>query len=138
MKQEPARWRIARAVLGDIESHAREAHPAECCGVLIGTLGTIASSRRARNLSADPNRFDLDPQAHVAAIRETRGTGHAVVGFYHSHPHSAPIPSTRDIEESTYPNALHVIVGLAGGGADTRGYTLRIGGYDAVPLEIVD
>ncbi|MGE3509112.1 MAG: Mov34/MPN/PAD-1 family protein [Vicinamibacterales bacterium] len=132
-------WTITRGVLAQIEAHAREARPAECCGVLIGRPGTIASSRRVRNLSDDPNRFELDPQGHVGAIRETRGTQETVVGFYHSHPHSAPIPSARDVAESTYPDAIHLIIGVGTveGQLETRAYYLRDATFEAIALEIV-
>lgn len=146
------RWTITREVLDELAAHAREARPRECCGVLIGTpfaagpsgaasevAGAIVGARRAANLSADPNRFELDAHAHVAAIRETRGTPQSVVGFYHSHPHSPAIPSPRDLEESTYPDAVHLIIGFADpstDAADTRAYVLRADGFDEVGLEM--
>lgn len=125
-------WAVAPQVLSSVEAHAREARPRECCGLLLGTPGHVAEVRRTPNLAADPNRFEIDPGAHVAAIRETRGTGVEVVGFYHSHPHSVAVPSERDVAESTYPEALHMIVGFPGDRVEIRCFLLRDGAYQEV------
>ena len=125
-------WSIASSVLADLEAHARAESPRECCGLLLGTPGRVVASHRARNLSDDANRFLLDPRAHIEALRAARSGGPDVVGFYHSHPHSAPVPSSRDLAESAYPGALHVIVGLGSGAADIRAYTLD--GHEFAPV----
>ncbi len=107
--------------------------------MLIGVAGQVFESRRAANLSDHPNRFLLDPRAHVAALREARCRELQVVGFYHSHPHSDPVPSPTDLAESTYPEALHIIVGLGGGpgenAMEARAYYLRGTHYVEVSLE---
>ncbi len=131
-------WSIARSVLADIEAHARADSPRECCGILLGAPGRIVASRRARNLSDDPNCFLLDPQAHIEVLREARQGGPGVVGFYHSHPHSLPVPSPRDLAESGYPDVLQVIVGLGGGPAEVRAYTLDQSDITNVVLTPVD
>lgn len=129
------RWTIAGEVLDRLKTHARDSQPRECCGLLLGRPGHVVAARPAANLAESPDRFELDPQAHVAAIRETRGSDIGVVGFYHSHPHSAPVPSERDLAESTYPDALHVIIGsLTASEIEVRGYYLREGGYERVEL----
>lgn len=107
--------------------------------MLLGSPGRVTGARPVRNLSDDPNRFELDPQGHVAAIREVRGTGTSVVGFYHSHPHSAPVPSARDLSESSYPDVLYVITGMAlapAGGIETRAFVLHDDGYEEVELAV--
>lgn len=132
------RWTITRDVLERLKAHARDTRPRECCGLLLGRPGHVVTVRPAANLAGSPDRFELDPQAHVAAIRETRGSDMGVVGFYHSHPHSAPIPSERDLAESTYPDALHVIIGSPTAlEVDVRGYYLRGDSYERVELEVM-
>jgi proteasome lid subunit RPN8/RPN11 len=106
--------------------------------MLIGVAGHVYESRRAANLSDHPDRYLLDPRAHVAALRETRRRELQVVGFYHSHPHSVPVPSPTDLAESTYPDALQIIVGLSGEARgdemEARAYYLRVTHYVEVPL----
>lgn len=106
--------------------------------MLIGVAGHVVESRRGANLSDDPNRFLLDPRAHVAALRDTRRRELQVVGFYHSHPRSAPFPSPTDLAESTYPDAVHVIVGFGAGGdeVEVRAFYLRATHYLEIPLEM--
>jgi proteasome lid subunit RPN8/RPN11 len=129
------RWTMTGEVHERLKTQASNTRPRECCGLLLGRPGQVVAARPAANLAESPDRFELDPQAHVAAIRETRGSDIGVVGFYHSHPHSAPIPSERDLAESTYPEALHVIIGSpTGSELEIRGYYLREGGYEGVEL----
>jgi proteasome lid subunit RPN8/RPN11 len=81
---------------------------------LLGSADQIYGALPARNLSADPNRFVIDPRDHFAARRDARDRGLSVVGFYHSHPHSEPAPSPTDIAEVTYEGCLYLIVSLVG------------------------
>jgi [CysO sulfur-carrier protein]-S-L-cysteine hydrolase len=75
---------------------------------------------RSANLSPDPDRYLVDPEAHFSARREARAGGLSVVGFYHSHPHSIPAPSPTDVSEASYPGHLYLIVGLARDAPDLR------------------
>ena len=114
---------LPAAVRNAVIAHAREAAPAECCGVLVGSSGRIVSAVRAGNLSDNPNRFLLDPKDHIRARRDARAAGLDVIGFYHSHPHSPAEPSETDRAEAwLYPNHLHLIVGRADDAADVRLY----------------
>jgi proteasome lid subunit RPN8/RPN11 len=102
--------RLARLVIDEVVAHAREASPAECCGVLLGTDSEVVEAVRTDNLSEDPNRYRVDPKGHFDARRSARRRGLEVVGFYHSHPHSEPEPSAADVSEATYPGYLYLIV----------------------------
>jgi proteasome lid subunit RPN8/RPN11 len=127
---------LPAAVRDAVVAHARDAAPAECCGVLVGTNDAIIDAVRARNLSDNPNQFLLDPKDHIQARREARAAGLEIVGFYHSHPHSAAEPSETDRADAwLYPDHLHVIVGLAGEAADVRLYRFTDGRFE---LEIAD
>jgi proteasome lid subunit RPN8/RPN11 len=111
---------IAGAAIAGIVAHARETAPAECCGLLLGRGRTIVESARTRNVAARPTRFEIDPQDHIDRRREARRRGLDVVGFYHSHPASAPMPSDRDRAEAAYSNHFHLIVGLASDPPEVR------------------
>jgi proteasome lid subunit RPN8/RPN11 len=120
---------VRRGALDVVVSHARETVPAECCGVLLGAPEVVMEARPARNLAADPNRFLIDPKDHIDARREARAHGLDVVGFYHSHPRSAAVPSPTDLEEASYPDHLYLIVGLASAQPEVRLYRLTAGTY---------
>lgn len=117
--------------------HARESAPDECCGLLVGRQGQVVGSARARNLEASPTRYRIDPLDHFAAIHAARSQGQRVVGAYHSHPTSAPVPSPSDIEEASWGSAfLYVIVSLAddAGERAIRAYRLKAGRAEEVTL----
>ncbi len=109
-------------VVSAIVAHAREAAPAECCGVLIGRDRQVVDAMRTRNAADRPTRFLIDPQDHFDAIRAARRRQLDIVGYYHSHPHSPARPSDTDIAEATYPDHFSLIVGLGVEPPDVRLY----------------
>jgi desampylase len=127
---------VRRAVLDAVIAHARDAAPAECCGLLLGTLDAVTESRRARNLATDPDRFLIDPGDHIDARRDARTRGIDVVGFYHSHPHSAPVPSETDLAEASYADSLYLIVSLALEQPEAGFYRLESSGFREETCEI--
>ena len=125
---------IARAVLDDIVAHARESDPLECCGVLLGVGDRITTAVRGRNTRSSPTRFELDPRDHIAARRQARAGHLDVVGFYHSHPRGEPHPSSADIAEWTYPDALSLILGPSSGTLEARAFRIVRGVVSELPL----
>jgi proteasome lid subunit RPN8/RPN11 len=116
----PKHTQVRLDVIDAVIAHAREAAPAECCGVLIGTERDVVEAVRTRNVADRPTRFEIDPKGHLDARRSARARGLDVVGFYHSHPHSPARPSETDTAEANYPDHLHLIVSLASDPPDTR------------------
>jgi len=126
--------RIRRAVLDSIVAHAVADAPLECCGLLIGSADLIDESYPVRNVRASPVAFEVDPAGHFAAIRKARGSNRAVVGAYHSHPASAPIPSETDVREANDSTFVHVIVSLAADVPEVRAYRIATDGVSSVEL----
>jgi proteasome lid subunit RPN8/RPN11 len=117
-----------------IVAHARDSAPNECCGLLVGDDTTIVEAVPARNLALEPKRrYLVDPQDHLGAIRAARARGFAVVGAYHSHPHSSAIPSATDAAEG-FGQFLFVIVGLAADPPELTAWRWANGNFTAVPL----
>ena len=127
---------MARGAFDAVLAHARDAAPHECCGVLLGVGPRIAQAVRGRNLEAGTTRFLLDPHDHIEARRQARSGHQEVLGFYHSHPHSAAVPSPTDVAEATYPDALSVIVGVREGTVEVRAFRIVGGEVDEVSLEV--
>ncbi|HEY7290935.1 MAG TPA: M67 family metallopeptidase [Vicinamibacterales bacterium] len=133
---------IRARVLDAIVAHARRISPEECCGILIGRSdeqsSEIVDATPARNISPRPTvRFLVEPRDHLDALRDARQRNLAVVGFYHSHPRTAPAPSETDLAEATYPNHLFLIVGLRAEPPELRLYRFRDGNFHGVPLVTV-
>ena len=126
-------FRLHRSALEAIHRHAERESPRECCGVLVGRDAEIVQAIAARNLADDPNRYVLDPADHIAIRRNSRAAGLAVIGFYHSHPHSAARPSETDQAEGTYPDHLYLIVGADG----VRLFRLTSGNFAEAPFVTV-
>jgi proteasome lid subunit RPN8/RPN11 len=104
---------VAAAAVELVTRHALAEAPRECCGLLLGTGDRIVEAIASPNLAPEIGRYLIDPRAHIAAQRAARARSLAVVGFYHSHPHSAPAPSPTDLAEASYADHLYLIVGLA-------------------------
>jgi proteasome lid subunit RPN8/RPN11 len=112
---------VAPTALAAIVAHARDAAPDECCGLLLGSASAIDEAARARNVADDRRvRFLIDPQDHIEARRDARRRRLDVVGFYHSHPRSAAVPSPTDLAEAAYPDHLHLIVSVVSDPPDVR------------------
>jgi proteasome lid subunit RPN8/RPN11 len=117
---------IPQAVVAEMLAHAREQAPLECCGLLIGVGEAVEESVRARNADPRATRYLIDPDDHFAAIREARSRDRLVIGAYHSHPASAPVPSETDIAEANSgADFLYVIVSLLG--EDVRAFRFNDG-----------
>ncbi|MPZ18591.1 MAG: hypothetical protein GEV06_11860 [Luteitalea sp.] len=110
-KRQGPRVSVARQVIERITEHARAEWPNECCGLILGTDERIDEAVPARNLQASSSRFLVDPADHLAAVRRARATGRRVVGAYHSHPNTPPVPSPRDLEEASYTEFVYLICG---------------------------
>jgi len=92
--------KFAAGVLATVRAHAREAHPEECCGLLVGRE-SVERAVPSQNVSPEPGcGYHVDPLLYLACELQERRGGPRVLGFYHSHPHGDAQPSTRDEEES--------------------------------------
>ena len=126
---------IRAAAVEEIVTHARQAAPEECCGLLLARGGVVVEAVRARNVLASPTRYQVDPVDHFAALRRARAEGMQVAGAYHSHPAGPARPSATDVAEAHDPELLCVIVSLEGGGADVRAWRIIDGTAHVVQLE---
>ena len=127
--------RVSLRVLADIDAHARTTWPNECCGLLVGTHDEVVTSFRARNERNSPTRYLVAPADHFAAIRHARALSLDVIGAYHSHPASPPIPSPTDLLESIPGEFLYVILGRDDtGSSSTRAWRVIDGNFKPVPL----
>ncbi len=129
-------------MLEAIAAHARRDSPQECCGLLIGTDAEVLEAVPTANIAAEPRRrYEVDPREHLAQIRRcrelkaTEGLPLSVVGVYHSHPRSEPVPSPTDLDQA-FEEFLYVIAGPveSPGGLRIAGYRMLSGGFQLVEL----
>jgi proteasome lid subunit RPN8/RPN11 len=129
---------VTRDVRDRLIAHARAESPRECCGLLLGRDGEVAEVRRARNVASSPvTRFVIDPKDHIDARRDGRARGLEILGFYHSHPHGAAVPSATDLAEAAYPGCVYAIIGLGADVPEVRVFELANGNFHERPLVTV-
>ena len=84
---------------------------------LIGAQrGSAKNIYSLRNVAADKLvSYEAAPEDLFAAQRQMRERGEELLAIYHSHPQSHdPAPSETDVRLAYYPNAVYLIIGLAG------------------------
>lgn len=97
-----------------MRSHAEQAYPHECCGLLLGrstqehkTLAEIRAVDNAWNQDIAQElgegssfnrerRYWIDPQRILRVMQEARTQGLDIIGIYHSHPDHPAVPSECD------------------------------------------
>jgi proteasome lid subunit RPN8/RPN11 len=146
MTSDRAGLKISARLLAEVESHALEALPEECCGVLIGRSRRSAAGQMTEVTALRPtantatgersNRYAIAPQALLAIYKELAGRDEQVIGYYHSHPDSFAVPSDRDLA-SAVPEASYLIVALDESRVlERRSWCLRPdgSGFDEQPI----
>jgi proteasome lid subunit RPN8/RPN11 len=132
--------RLLPSHLSQLKALAEGAWPFECCGVLVGRrpqppLSEVLDVWAARNIASDRRtRFEMAPEALIAAQRRARARDLEILGYYHSHPGHEAVPSHRDME-TAWAGLSHLILEVREGRwRAARGW--RIDGPDGVRAEI--
>jgi len=101
------------SLAAEILNHAQQDPRVEVCGLIGGGDSQALSCYPIDNIAEDPvSVFFMDPQQQIQAMRMMRENDETLFGIYHSHPHSPAIPSPKDIEEASYPDAFYFVVSL--------------------------
>jgi proteasome lid subunit RPN8/RPN11 len=124
----PFRLRIPQAIYDAVIAHAHAELPAECCGLLAGTvvegIGRVTQHLPLVNALKSPTEYESDARSMFAAHKAMRANGTDVLAIYHSHPTSDPIPSKRDLERRYAASVVDLIIGLRGAEPDVRAWWL--------------
>ncbi len=137
--------RLSSRLSRPLVAEAREAAPNEACGLIVGlreanrvrVTRTVSCENQAP-LETRESRFTIDPRRFIEEERFLRSSAEEVVGFYHSHPASDPVPSTVDrMYMALWPDAVWVIVGgeIENSEAAIRAWSLDMAS-DALPREV--
>ena len=128
--------RMPRSMLDRIVAQAREEAPDECCGMIATRDGEAVTLHPARNAAASPLRYEIEGMEQYRIQSAIEDAGLDLGAIYHSHTRSAPLPSQTDINLAFYPDALYVIVGVAGEEAEVRAWRIIGGAVEEAALEI--
>lgn len=118
---------------------ARTAFPEECCGLIEGRIegatARILQLHPTRNLGEAPDRFEVDPAAHIRLLRALRGSGRAVIGCFHSHPNGRAEPSVTDLAGAGEEGFVWLIQPLtAQGEGPASGFVYEARGFRALSI----
>jgi proteasome lid subunit RPN8/RPN11 len=126
-----------------IVAHAQETVPLECCGLIGGSAdGRAEKVYRLSNVAANPDlAYEAAPEELFAAQREMRSRSEQLLAIYHSHPRATDaVPSDTDVRLAYYPDAVYVIVSLAGAEPVVKAFCIseRDQSWEAVEYEVWD
>lgn len=106
--------RIGHALWADLCAHVLSDPVHEVCGVLLGQWEPLWLQDVVPGLNVATERrncFVLDAQTLLTADAQARASGQYILGFYHSHPVSAPVPSAAD-RSLLWLDTIQLIVGV--------------------------
>ena len=112
MREETQVITIGREIVEEMERHAREEYPRECCGMLAGRERVITKLFKTKNIAKSIDEYELDPLEQVKAFEEIDRLSLELLGVYHSHPHHPCYPSGLDIQQAFYPDTVFFIISL--------------------------
>ncbi len=85
----------------------------EICGLLAGQGELCTAVYPVKNISPTPHcSFYMDPRSQITAMAAMRASAETMLGIYHSHPNTEPLPSARDTAGMAYSGVAYVIISL--------------------------
>ena len=96
--------------------HCEDGLPNESCGLIAGTVDgdvkTVEKVYLLTNIDASREHFSLEPKEQLAAVKDARAAGLAMLGNFHSHPESPSRPSEEDKRLAYDSTAEYLILSL--------------------------
>jgi proteasome lid subunit RPN8/RPN11 len=110
--------------------------------MLAGASGHARMLYALENSNPSAATYLIDPADHMRALKDMSDRGLELVGIYHSHPDSPPLPSITDINQAffpgtkdlNYPGVAYVIVGLSGPSPEVKAYRIEADGVERVEI----
>jgi proteasome lid subunit RPN8/RPN11 len=126
---------IPAAMRDEIVAHARAGLPNEACGIIAGRDGRAERFFPAEPDEPSPYYYRIEAGDQIRIMNEIEDAGLDLIGIYHSHVASPAFPSRTDAEQAFWPDAVYLIVSLAGGIVELKGF--RIEAFDISEEELV-
>ena len=134
---------ISRTLVDAILEQSRVEDPDECCGVILGPIGSDQALRLKPMINAahSPTFYEFDPKDLLALYREVDENDEEIVVIYHSHTETEAYPSRTDIAYAGEPGAHYVLVSTRKEIATTpefRSYRIIDGVVTEEPVTILE
>ena len=103
---------ISQAIVNAILEQSRVEYPDECCGVILGKIGSDKPEllKPMINAAHSPTFYEFDSKDLLALYRELDDNDEEIVVIYHSHTETQAYPSRTDISYASEPGAHYVLV----------------------------
>lgn len=130
-------YTIPRTLANKLLTLAQDEPDAEICGLIARSDDNQYHLYSISNVAEENGHlFEMHPQQQIEAFKTMRERQQSLFAIFHSHPHSAAIPSARDLKESAYNEALNIIISLSTKGVlDMRAY--RYHDQQVEPVELL-
>ena len=114
----PATVSLPAPIVQQLIDHARAEEPNEACGVIIGDRyaadgGHGLRFESTRNKAASPYLYEIHPDDLLRLTIDTDDSDQVFWAIVHSHTHTPARPSSTDIRQAFYPDALYILVSLS-------------------------
>lgn len=111
---------VTNDCLQELIQYCKEHLPNEACGIVVGKIENehimISGFKGIRNNAARPNeRFMFDPGEWTSVLFQTSQTNEQILGIFHSHPTTAALPSTEDLQTLWYELPTYWIISFETG-----------------------
>ena len=124
---------VTSGVMATLLEEANNAHPHECCGLLLGQGAIVERAGAAANVHPEPARhFEIDPAALIAAHRAARAGGPQVLGYYHSHPNGRGAPSPTDQSQASGDGRIWAIIAAG----EVSWWRDAVSGFEPLPTRV--
>ena len=103
---------ISQKIVDAILQQSRDEYPDECCGVILGPVGSDKPLRHKQMINSAHSLtfYEFDPKDLLALYREVDDNDEEIVVIYHSHTETQAYPSRTDIAYAGEPGAHYVLV----------------------------
>lgn len=130
--------RLRRQHQQQLISLAEAGRPKEICGVITGQNNTSLEILPIKNISPAPgSNFLMAPEELLKAFHKIEDEHLSQFAFYHSHPHSAPVPSATDLDQAYYPDTPMIIIGRQNSAWQLKAYYLKKTGFTEASIVIM-
>lgn len=128
--------KISKADYDLIRWEAKSSYPHECCGILLGNvvdghrLVTMTLTCKNMRVDSPADRYSINPEQVIAALKLARTRGESIIGFYHSHPDHSPQYSSTDLAEAHWFDCSYVITSVEKGMPTSTASFVLVGSED--------
>lgn len=123
---------IPRSIEQEMARHMFSSLPQEACGVVLGEAAAggmrISRFKPIRNVAPDPlHHFVMDEVEWIRCVFQEK----QLIGIFHSHPRTSPIPSARDLDNlPSFAGLLRIYLIGSPVPASSSNARMLLGGYE--------